>query len=124
MTDLIVSVILVLIVGGAAFYIIRAKKSGAKCIGCPAGGKCSGSGSLPRKKLDGPVVCKKTLTIDGMHCEHCAMSVTQRLNRIDGVSAQVKLSKGRATVSCDRQVDNSTLKSAVEQAGYRVIDIT
>ena len=25
----------VLIVGGAVFYIIRAKKSGAKCIGCP-----------------------------------------------------------------------------------------
>ncbi len=123
MTDLIVSVILVLIVGGAAFYIIRAKKNGAKCIGCPAGGSCTGS-RPQKKRLDGPVVCKKTLTIDGMHCEHCAMSVTQRLNRIDGVSAQVKLSKGRATVSCDRQVDNSTLKSAVEQAGYRVIDIT
>ena len=124
MTNLIVSVILVLIVGGAVFYIIRAKKSGAKCIGCPAGGKCPGSGSLPRKKLDGPVVCKKTLSIDGMHCEHCAMSVTQCLNRIDGVSAQVKLSRGMALVSCSRQVDDSVLKSAVEKAGYHVTAIS
>ena len=123
MTDLIVSVILVLIVGGAAFYIIRAKKSGAKCIGCPAGGSCTGS-RPQKKRLDGPVVCKKTLSIDGMHCEHCAMSVTQCLNRIDGVSAQVKLSRGRALVSCSRQVDESVLKSDVEKAGYHVTAIS
>ena len=31
-----------LIVGLAAGYVIKAKKSGKKCIGCPDGG-CSGS---------------------------------------------------------------------------------
>ena len=40
MTDLIIIGILVLIVGSAIIYIIKAKKSGAKCIGCPAGGNC------------------------------------------------------------------------------------
>ena len=68
MTNLIATVILALIVGGAVFYIIRAKKSGAKCIGCPAGGSCSGSHSPAKKKLDGPVIRKRTLAIDGMHC--------------------------------------------------------
>ena len=42
MADLIVAGILLIIVGAAISYIIKAKKSGAKCIGCPAGGKCSG----------------------------------------------------------------------------------
>ncbi len=42
MTDFIVAGILLLIVGIAIIYIVRAKKSGVKCIGCPAAGKCSG----------------------------------------------------------------------------------
>ena len=43
MDNLIVIVIVVLIVGLAAGYVYRAKKRGAKCIGCPGGcgGKCS-----------------------------------------------------------------------------------
>ena len=40
--DWIIIGILAVIVGAAVFYIIKAKKSGAKCIGCPAGGNCSG----------------------------------------------------------------------------------
>ena len=42
MTDFIVIAIVVLIVGSALGYIIRAKKRGVKCIGCSAGGNCSG----------------------------------------------------------------------------------
>lgn len=42
MTDLIIVGILLLIIGAAITYIVKAKKSGAKCIGCPAGGNCSG----------------------------------------------------------------------------------
>lgn len=40
MTDIIIIGVLVLIIGGAVAYIIKAKKNGAKCIGCPAGGNC------------------------------------------------------------------------------------
>ena len=32
-----------LIIGGAVAYIIKAKKSGQKCIGCPDSKTCSGS---------------------------------------------------------------------------------
>ena len=35
MIDIIVSIILVAIIGGAVTYIVRAKKKGQKCIGCP-----------------------------------------------------------------------------------------
>lgn len=42
MADLIIAVIVLIIVGAAASYIIKAKKTGVKCIGCPAAGKCCG----------------------------------------------------------------------------------
>ena len=42
MTDIIVLGIVAIIVGAAMAYIIKAKKAGAKCIGCPAAGTCSG----------------------------------------------------------------------------------
>lgn len=43
MENVIIIAILVLILGGAALYVYKAKKSGKKCIGCPDGGSCSGS---------------------------------------------------------------------------------
>lgn len=42
MADLIITIVLLLIVGAAGLYIWKAKKNGVKCIGCPAGAKCSG----------------------------------------------------------------------------------
>lgn len=41
MEDLLLILILILIIGGASAYVIRAKKRGVKCIGCPSGNKCA-----------------------------------------------------------------------------------
>ena len=38
--DIIVIVLLALVVGGAIFYIVREKKKGNKCIGCPYSASC------------------------------------------------------------------------------------
>jgi len=50
--DYIAIAAIVLIVGAAAFYIIRAKRRGEKCVGCPyakqCGGKCSGGCSYSK----------------------------------------------------------------------------
>ena len=40
MTDIIIVVIVALIVGLAAGYVYRQKKSGSKCIGCPHSKTC------------------------------------------------------------------------------------
>ena len=40
MTDIIIVAVIVVIVTLAAGYIIRAKKSGQKCIGCPSSKVC------------------------------------------------------------------------------------
>lgn len=43
--NIIVTAILVAILGGAIAYIVKAKKSGRKCIGCPDGCNCPKAGS-------------------------------------------------------------------------------
>ena len=40
MTDLIVTIIILLIIGASSFYIYKAKKRGEKCIGCPYAKEC------------------------------------------------------------------------------------
>ena len=40
--DIIAAAIIVLIIGGAIFYIVKAKRAGQKCIGCPYSKTCSG----------------------------------------------------------------------------------
>ncbi|MFI3206046.1 MAG: FeoB-associated Cys-rich membrane protein [Clostridia bacterium] len=40
--DFIVIAIIVLILALAITYIVRQKKKGVQCIGCPMSGKCSG----------------------------------------------------------------------------------
>ena len=68
---------------------------------------------------------KTTMThiihIQGMMCPHCVNHVTQALNAIPGVSAQVDLDSGTTTVTGD--VPTHTLKAAVEGAGYQVTSI-
>ena len=41
--DIVAIIVILLIVGAATAYIIKAKKSGRKCIGCPDSKNCSGA---------------------------------------------------------------------------------
>ena len=43
MDNAIIIAIVALILGLAIFYIVKSKKSGRKCIGCPDSGNCSGN---------------------------------------------------------------------------------
>ena len=43
MEDLIVLAVVAVILGAAAAYVYRQKKSGAKCIGCPDSKTCAGN---------------------------------------------------------------------------------
>jgi len=44
MANFIAAAVVLLIVGAAAAYVIKAKKSGVKCIGCPDSKTCSSGG--------------------------------------------------------------------------------
>ena len=44
MENIIIVAMLVIILGLALGYVIKAKKSGKKCLGCPSGASCGKSG--------------------------------------------------------------------------------
>ena len=44
LTDYSVIGVIMLVIGAAVAYIIKAKKSGKKCIGCPYSDSCGKSG--------------------------------------------------------------------------------
>lgn len=52
MVDLILGSVLALIVIAAGRYVYKVRKSGAKCIGCPAGGGCSGQCGCTRSESE------------------------------------------------------------------------
>lgn len=54
MDNFIAIVVILIIVGLAAGYVIKAKKNGAKCIGCPSGCSCSDKN---KKKEDSACAC-------------------------------------------------------------------
>lgn len=66
---------------------------------------------------------KKTLKIDGMMCSHCTGRVSQALNAIDGVSAEVSLEDKAAYVTLSADVADDVLIQAVTDAGYTVTEV-
>lgn len=41
MKDIIVIAIIAVIILAAVIYVVRSRKKGRKCIGCPSGGDCA-----------------------------------------------------------------------------------
>ncbi len=42
--EIIAIAVIACIIGGAVVYIVKARKSGKKCIGCPDSGTCNAKG--------------------------------------------------------------------------------
>ena len=62
----------------------------------------------------------KKLNIEGMSCEHCVHAVKSELSKLNINVKDVKI--GSAEVEYDEQkVKDSDLKTAVENAGYKLI---
>ncbi|EMA63281.1 heavy-metal-associated domain-containing protein [Halorubrum kocurii] len=59
----------------------------------------------------------RTITVEGMSCEHCEQSVADALEGVDGVeSATADHESASATV--EGEADPDALVSAVSEAGY------
>ncbi|HCB65474.1 MAG TPA: heavy metal translocating P-type ATPase, partial [Ruminococcaceae bacterium] len=71
----------------------------------------------------GEKTMKKTLKIDGMMCSHCTGRVSQVLNAIDGVSAEVSLEDHAAYLTLTADVPDEVLVKAVTDAGYTVTEV-
>lgn len=66
----------------------------------------------------------KTIKIKGMMCGHCTGRVSDALNALDGVKAEVTLDNGgQAVVTLGNDVSDETLTKTITDAGYEVTEI-
>ncbi len=66
----------------------------------------------------------RTISVEGMMCEHCVAHVKKALEAVEGVAqAAVSLADKQAVVTLTQEVANGDLKKAVTDAGYEVKDI-
>ena len=66
----------------------------------------------------------KTITIEGMQCNHCKMTVEKALKSIDGViNADVNLENKKAIIEEEKEIDNDKIKKVIEEAGFTVKEI-
>ena len=59
--------------------------------------------------------------VSGMHCNHCASSVTEEVFAVSGVSdVKVDLDSGQLIVTSDTDIPFESIEAAVDEAGYSV----
>lgn len=84
---------------------------------------CSSGEKKTEEKSAAPAeIVETSLSIGGMTCDHCVMSVAKGINGVEGVeSVSVTLEDSTAVVKYDASlVEMDDLKEAVEKRGYRV----
>ena len=63
---------------------------------------------------------RRTITVEGMTCEHCEEAVETALEDVEGVSdATADRDAGTATI--EGAADDPDLREAVESAGYEAV---
>ncbi|MEU7840178.1 copper ion binding protein [Micromonospora sp. NPDC049114] len=64
-----------------------------------------------------------TYQVRGMTCGHCVSAVSAEVGAIAGVrDVQVDLATGRVTVTSEQPVDTDSIRAAVDEAGYDLVE--
>ncbi|MFF0318265.1 heavy-metal-associated domain-containing protein [Micromonospora sp. NPDC005252] len=64
-----------------------------------------------------------TFQVRGMTCGHCVSAVSAEVGAIAGVrDVQVDLATGRVTVTSEQPVDAESVRAAVDEAGYDLVE--
>lgn len=67
---------------------------------------------------------EKTYLVTGMTCASCSAAVSRSLKKLEGVTqADVNLATEKVTIHVDHELSFETLQSAVEKAGYGLVEI-
>ncbi len=67
---------------------------------------------------------KKTITIEGMHCDHCAKKVESTLKNINGVDkVKVNLTKKEATIYSKIEISNQAIQDAFKELDFQILNI-
>lgn len=82
--------------------------------------------ALPYEQIQikGECEMKETVKIEGMMCAHCEATVKKALEAIDGIdSAEVSHESGEAIINLSKEVEDSTIKQAIESKDYTFVSI-
>lgn len=75
-----------------------------------------------KNKKEEIIKMKETIKIEGMMCPHCTGRVSEALNAINGVEAEVSLENGgQAVVTYNNDVSLDSIIKTIEDAGYKVV---
>ena len=67
---------------------------------------------------------KKIITVEGMHCNHCASSVEKAVAALDGVKdAKVNLDKKICIAKLSGEISDDAVKAAIKEIGFEVTGI-
>lgn len=106
---LIICVLLAILIGAVTVRVRRAGKKGC----------CGSAGDYrPKKKKLKNIAGSRSFAVSQMHCAHCADRVTEIVNDMPGLTAQVDWKSGKATVFYERELPEQELLSRWERAGY------
>ena len=59
-----------------------------------------------------------TYSVPAIHCAHCAMSIREEVTEVEGVDDVVVDLEEKAVTVTGRDLDDSALRAAIEEAGY------
>lgn len=66
---------------------------------------------------------EKTIKIEGMSCMHCVKKVEQALKAIAEIkSVKVDLEEKVAKIILKKEIENSIIEEAVQEAGFKVVE--
>jgi len=62
------------------------------------------------------------LKVKGMSCQHCVMSVTKALSKLEGIqNVKVDLPKGEVSFENTKAVGPDKIEKTIEDAGFQVV---
>ena len=64
---------------------------------------------------------KYELKIEGMMCMHCQRHMTEALNKMEGVQAEINLEEKIAYVTADHEISMDEFQAVVDEAGYTLV---
>jgi copper chaperone len=67
-------------------------------------------------------IMASALKVKGMSCNHCVMSVTKALDKLDGIkNVKVDLQKGEVSFDNTKVIGSEKVEKAITDAGFEVV---
>lgn len=66
---------------------------------------------------------KRTIKIEGMHCDRCKVRLENALGDFSGMKVNVDLDNGTASIEAECLPEDAKLKNTVEALGFDVLSI-